>query len=297
MALSRTAFARAAKEHAESRAAAGTRSLYLLDLERWLAFCKTPEKPTLAQATRFRDQLQAKAAAQTVRRTITALSSMYEAACSRERPLATWNPFKKLPRPSADLYARTEAISERDAKAILVAAEADGSPRGRRDAVILHLLYSTGLRRSSVAALRWSDRYQQSTTRLRVVVKGGKLREVELPSSVAEHLRSWALLFGVEAMATSEFMFPSIKNPNKPITPSAINEIVRLRAKQAGLKGIHPHQFRAAYVTAALDAGVPLHEVQASVHHASPTTTLRYDRGQRGAGVTSAVAKHRAKKT
>lgn len=56
---------------------------------------------------------------------------------------------------------------------------------------------------------------------------------------------------------------------------------------------MHPHQFRATFITEALDAGVPLHEVQAAVHHADPRTTQRYDRGARGAGVTAALEKFR----
>ena len=65
--------------------------------------------------------------------------------------------------------------------------------------------------------------------------------------------------------------------------------------KMLGIK-VHPHSFRAAYITDALDSGLQLHEVQAAVHHADPATTLRYDRRERGAGVAAQVEKFRGMK-
>ena len=35
-----------------------------------------------------------------------------------------------------------------------------------------------------------------------------------------------------------------------------------------------------AFITAALDAGVPLRDVQEAASHADPRTTMRYDRGR-----------------
>jgi integrase len=37
---------------------------------------------------------------------------------------------------------------------------------------------------------------------------------------------------------------------------------------------------RHAFITAALDAGVPLRDVQEAASHADPRTTMRYDRGR-----------------
>jgi integrase/recombinase XerD len=38
------------------------------------------------------------------------------------------------------------------------------------------------------------------------------------------------------------------------------------------------HTLRHAFITAALDAGVPLRDVQEAASHADPRTTMRYDR-------------------
>jgi integrase len=53
---------------------------------------------------------------------------------------------------------------------------------------------------------------------------------------------------------------------------------VRSIGKRAGLGAVHPHMLRAAFIIAALDAGVPLRDVQLAARHADPRTTTIYDR-------------------
>ncbi|MGH8898854.1 MAG: hypothetical protein ACRDZ4_18000 [Egibacteraceae bacterium] len=43
--------------------------------------------------------------------------------------------------------------------------------------------------------------------------------------------------------------------------------------KRAGLDSVHPHMLRAAFIMAALDAGVPLRDVQTAARPADPRTT------------------------
>ena len=57
--------------------------------------------------------------------------------------------------------------------------------------------------------------------------------------------------------------------------------IVRKTARRAGIaKAITPRTLRHAFITAALDAGVPLRDVQEAASHADPRTTMRYDRAR-----------------
>jgi integrase/recombinase XerD len=53
---------------------------------------------------------------------------------------------------------------------------------------------------------------------------------------------------------------------------------IRSIGKRAGLGLVHPHMLRAAFIMAALDAGVPLRDVQIAARHADPRTTTVYDR-------------------
>ena len=57
--------------------------------------------------------------------------------------------------------------------------------------------------------------------------------------------------------------------------------IVRQVTRRSGTaKHVSPHTLRHAFITAALDAGVPLRDVQEAASHADPRTTMRYDRAR-----------------
>lgn len=284
----------AARAHAASRAAKGTRKIYNAALDRWLAWCEhnghlDPTRPSLFSAAAFRDELQSELAGQTVRRILASLSSLYSAAMDSEVPLATWNPFRKLPRPPADAYARTEAFSQEESRAILTAVDQDTSEYGVRDAAILWLLYETGLRRASIAGLTRPDDLftRDGKFMVRVVLKGGKRGEAEVPEMAATALKKW-----LDTAPPSRFVFPARRNKGS-LDPTAVNKIVLRYAKVAKVSHAHPHRFRATYATDAIDALVPIHDLQASMHHSSTRITQRYDRGTRGKGVSSAVAKFR----
>jgi integrase/recombinase XerD len=54
--------------------------------------------------------------------------------------------------------------------------------------------------------------------------------------------------------------------------------IVRKIARRAGIgKIVTPYTLRHAFITAALDAGVALRDVQEAASHADPRTTMRYE--------------------
>jgi Phage integrase family len=60
-----------------------------------------------------------------------------------------------------------------------------------------------------------------------------------------------------------------------------MGRLVSSGASPAGpcaVKPIGPHTLRHAFIPAALDAGVPLRDVQEAASHADPRTTMRYDR-------------------
>ena len=60
------------------------------------------------------------------------------------------------------------------------------------------------------------------------------------------------------------------------------DRMVKGLVRRAGIdKRISPHSLRHSFITAALDAGVPLRDVQGAASHADPRTTMRYDRARR----------------
>ena len=72
-----------------------------------------------------------------------------------------------------------------------------------------------------------------------------------------------------------------IEADGRRVDRHAAGRIVRRIARRAGIsKRVGPHTLRHAFITAALDAGVPLRDVQEAASHADPRTTMRYDRGR-----------------
>jgi integrase/recombinase XerD len=60
----------------------------------------------------------------------------------------------------------------------------------------------------------------------------------------------------------------------------AARVVGRVARRGAIAKNVGPHTLRHAFITAALDAGVPLRDVQEAASHADPRTTMRYDRAR-----------------
>lgn len=283
-------FERAARAHIASRGSDSTKESYTAVLRRWLTLCTEndcdPDVPTLNDAVGFYDALKKEGLAdQTMRRMLSSLSSMYSAA-------DLFNPFKasRLERPPADEVILTKEYTSSEARLLLAAAEAEGGAIGARDVAVLRILYDTGMRISSVMSIRRDQIYVredgQYAARGVKVKKKGRV-EVELPSSSVSAIKHW-----LAVAPESKFVFPAFRGGGA-LSRRAINQRMSLYGERAGVKDAAPHRFRATYITEARDAGVPLSEIQAAVHHSSPAVTQRYDRGVRGAGVASAVAKFR----
>jgi integrase/recombinase XerD len=106
-----------------------------------------------------------------------------------------------------------------------------------------------------------------------VLRKGGKIVTMPLAPRVA---RAVDLAIG-ERTARPVF----IGADGERLDRHAAGRIVRRITKRAGInKRVGPHTLRHAFITAALDAGVPMRDVQQAASHADPRTTMRYDRGR-----------------
>jgi len=82
------------------------------------------------------------------------------------------------------------ALSSGELLALLEVCAVDASPAGTRDAALLCVLYSGGVRRAEVVALQVSD-YEERSHSLRVRGKGNKERQVYLSPGAAEAVGDW----------------------------------------------------------------------------------------------------------
>jgi integrase len=195
------------------------------------------------------------------------------------------NPFDSalLPRPVLSREGKTQLVSDADAAALLRVAANDPSPDGRRDTAVLRLLYDTGMRRESVALLRRGDLRDGHAW---ITVKGEDDKEpVALLPRTEEAIAAW-----LHVAPPSPFVFPG---PKGPVAMTKINKIITSRCVEAGIAHVHPHCFRAAFITAAYDNKMYERDIQKAVHHRKAETTRRYDRGQRGDQIAAVIAKSR----
>ena len=161
--------------------------------------------------------------------------------------------------------------------ALVKACQEDRSPAGARDAAMLAILYVGGVRRAELAGLDVAH-YVRAPAGLKVHGKGNKERLVPLTGSATAALDDWLAVRG----ATPGPLFVRLTKgghvTGARLASHAVYKILRKRLAQAGVEDLRPHDFRRTVIGDLLQAKVDLATVQQMAGHASPLTTVRYDR-------------------
>ncbi|TDU62533.1 integrase/recombinase XerC/integrase/recombinase XerD [Prosthecobacter fusiformis] len=141
---------------------------------------------------------------------------------------------------------------------------------GERDAAILELFYSTGMRLSELASVNVEDVDSYSDT-VRVIGKGRKERLLPIGTPAMEAIQRYRVKAGVHHGP----LF--LSKLRKRITNQAIADVVDKYWKKSGLP-IHvtPHKLRHSFATHLLNNGADLRSVQELLGHASLSTTQIY---------------------
>ncbi len=155
-----------------------------------------------------------------------------------------------------------------------------GGALEKRDAAILELLYSSGLRVGELVALTRGDVSLEERT-ARVTGKGRKVRIVPVG---AKALR--ALLDYLEARGPGKGR--GADDPAEPlflnarggaITARSVARILeRALARAGSARRLSPHGMRHSFATHLLESGADLRAIQELLGHASLSTTQRYAR-------------------
>lgn len=151
----------------------------------------------------------------------------------------------------------------------------DQTTTGIRDAAIISLLYSAGLRRAELVGLNRAD-YDEGAKRLVVHGKRNKERALPVVNGAAAALADWLTVRADEAGPL--FWGTGNRNRGGRLTTQAVYKMLQTRAEAAGIKNLSPHDFRRTFVGDLLDAGADIATVQKLAGHADVTTTARYDR-------------------
>jgi hypothetical protein len=67
-----------------------------------------------------------------------------------------------------------------------------------------------------------------------------------------------------------------LSETGEPMTPHEVRKLFYRLARRAGLRGIHPHAFRAGFATSFMERFGSLESLQVWLGHESPETTARY---------------------
>lgn len=152
------------------------------------------------------------------------------------------------------------------------------TPMGMRDALILELLYGTGVRVSELVGL---DRSMVDLQGMRILVlgKGKKERIVplapELISLIKDYYKVMYDIVSEGRVVESDALI--INRLGSRMTDRTIRRIVEAYLKKAGLPlDYSPHSFRHTFATHLLEGGADLRSIQELLGHESLATTQKY---------------------
>jgi integrase/recombinase XerD len=193
-----------------------------------------------------------------------------------ENSIITEDPTESLGSPRV---GRTlpKFLPEEDVTTLLDTAYKSGTNEGHRDAVIMELLYATGLRVGELVSLNTAD-IDLSESYIRCMGKGSKERLVHLYPKALEELRRYlknarVALLGHRRAEPSLF----VNHRGERLTRQWVWTILKTYAQKAGIQqNITPHTLRHSFATHLLQNGASLRHVQELLGHSSISTTQVY---------------------
>lgn len=188
--------------------------------------------------------------------------------------IITADPAEPLLPPRAEMHL-PETLNEQHVRSMLGSVDRD-KPLGRRDLAILELFYASGLRLSELCGARLEN-LDLDEGFIRVTGKGGKTRIVPVGGKAREAMADYLKNErpGMVRKQTSSWVFISIRGGK--ISPERVREIVKQRAKAAGLEqNVYPHLLRHSFATHLLQNGADLRVIQDMLGHADIATTQIY---------------------
>ena len=250
-----------------------TRDAYTLDLRQYTSWCVAHGLHLFtarrAEIECFGHDMEATGRARaTIARRLCTIAGFYRYAV--EEDMLEHSPAAHVRRPRLDYESHAVGLDRNEVGALLVAA---GLGTAAEHALI-SLLAINGLRISEALGADIDALGMERGHRtLTVLRKGGKIVTIPLAPRTARAID----------LAVGERVDGPIfrRADGQRMDRHAAGRIVRRVAKRAGVeKKISLHTLRHAFITAALDAGVPLRDVQEAASHADPRTTMRYDRAR-----------------
>ncbi len=259
----------------ESGLAEKTLSAYAADIRRYLHHLQ--EKGVAAPGDILREDIldhlinlrKQGLAARSTARHLSAIRRFHQFL--RDESVTSSNPADGFDSPRI-IHSLPRVLSSDEVERLLRAPDRS-TDRGLRDAAILELFYSCGLRISELAHLRIRDLSLEESA-VRVRGKGAKVRLVPLGAMAMERARDW-LSARPRYTPRSDTLFVSTRG--RRMCRTSVWQVVKHCARAANIsQNVTPHMLRHSFATHLLDHGADLRAVQEMLGHADIATTQIY---------------------
>lgn len=174
------------------------------------------------------------------------------------------HPPKRNPRPLST-----------DERRALISALRDDTEQEVFLSLVVRLGLECGLRVSEIAGLRRQD-VDLSGLQLTVIGKGDKERTVPMTREIA---RLFQARFRATGKTASPYVFPSPRDPQKPIDPKYLENALKTvahRADMAGADALTIHVLRHTFGTCLAEAGASAYEIRDLMGHSSIAVSEHY---------------------
>ena len=250
---------------------------YRSDLAQFVDFCKDkPDSIDEQDASAYISWLHKQGLeSSSIARKISALRDFYKFLLSEK--FINKNPFAEIDTPKRGRNL-PKFLTRDEIKEIIEAAQNNNDLCHQRTAVMLKLMYASGLRVSELVALPLNC-INAKQNQILVKGKGSKERIVPLAESVVASVLNWIKLRNLSAsLKEKRFLFPSTRSLSGHLTRDSFYKNVKKLAILAGIatERVSPHVLRHSFATHLLESKADLRSVQAMLGHKDIATTQIY---------------------
>jgi integrase len=215
---------------------------------------------------------------------INTIKGLIRTAAALEPSLAPGLPQLELVKPPqvrGEIQGRR--LTAQQAKQLLNAPNRE-TVKGLRDAAIIALLLTVGMRRSEICNLTWGHITELEGHKVIANLKGkhGRIRTLKLPVWLWRLLMSWGEASGLSILDPEQKVFVPVTKDGRVLvgrqglTPHAIYKLINYYTALADLPPVKPHDLRRTAALLARRGGASIEQVQLMLGHASPQTTSNY---------------------
>ena len=264
---------------AEKGAAQNSIAAYEQDLHQFLEFANLKDDADLTKQSveNFIQDLHSRGFAQkTLARKLSAIKEFCKFLYS-EKIIAD-NPAQNILSPKQE-KPLPKFLTAEEIQTLTETAAASEDYRIRRIAVMIELMYATGMRVSELVALP-ENAINYDKGLVTIFGKGSKERVVPIAAPALEILNKYKELRAefVKKNSKSPFLFPSLTATDGHLTRDAFFKDLKNLAAQCGIypSKITPHVLRHSFATHLLNNDADLRSVQKMLGHENITTTEIY---------------------